>query len=360
MAKINFTFTDEIGSNLNRYKAIDIKTSAEYTFDLSRMANITQVGTPLSAEYLNAIVRSINALYDSNYLQDTINRNIKFVDEKGNQTAIIEASGGGASFTGIGLTDVETMEYANYLLIMLEDDSVVYRMSLNEMQNNYTNYIFNLKHISNYKEGDMSIEDAFYDVDYRLNHLKTDDIYYEENGESITDTIDGIFVSINSLQKSLTNLDAYSVGYEPSEEIEWNEETNVGDALAITIDKVDELSKTNMGKKYIHNLYIQLYFVDDNSITNAGVKNGYFNIQIINSSKNEITDLSEVYNYIDKSSKNWIFGSYNFGNSVHMEKILAILDKQDGYALQFGQNGLIAPLGASSTKFTIEDSVIEM
>lgn len=360
MAKINFTFTDEIGSNLNRYKAVDVnKNGVEYTFDLSRMANITQVGTPLSAEYLNAIVRSINALYDSNYLQDTINRNIKFVDEKGNQTAIIEAVGS-ASFNGLNLTDLESIEEIGYFLVMESDDTVVYKKSAPELVNQYSNHILNYVNVDNYKEGNMSIENAFYDVDYRLTHLKTDDIYYEANGESITDTIDGIFVSINSLQKSLTNLNAYSVGYEPSEGIEWNEETNVGDALAITIDKVDELSKTNMGKKYIHNLYIQLYFVDDNSITNAGVKNGYFNLQIINSNKNEITDLSEVYNYIDKSSKNWIFGSYNFGNSVHMEKILAILDKQDGYALQFGKNGLIAPLGASSTKFTIEDSVIEM
>ena len=62
MAKLNITFVNEVGNNLNRYKAIDVNTGDEYLFDLSRNGTITTPGTPLNAEIMNAIVEAINSI----------------------------------------------------------------------------------------------------------------------------------------------------------------------------------------------------------------------------------------------------------------------------------------------------------
>ena len=68
MAKINWTFQDESGTNLNRYIATNVNTGEKITFDLLRGANITIIGTPLNAEKLNQIIKSINEAY--NLIQD--------------------------------------------------------------------------------------------------------------------------------------------------------------------------------------------------------------------------------------------------------------------------------------------------
>ena len=60
MAKVNFNFQDELGSNLNRYLARDVTSGIEYTFDLNRKATITQNGTPLNALNLNKLINAIN------------------------------------------------------------------------------------------------------------------------------------------------------------------------------------------------------------------------------------------------------------------------------------------------------------
>lgn len=64
MAKINWKFTNEEGTNLNRYTATNVSNGEKTIFDLLRNANITNVGTPLNAENLNALINSINACYD--------------------------------------------------------------------------------------------------------------------------------------------------------------------------------------------------------------------------------------------------------------------------------------------------------
>ena len=64
MAKIKWTFNDEQGTNLNRYTATNVSNGEKTIFDLLRNANITNVGTPLNAENLNALINSINACYD--------------------------------------------------------------------------------------------------------------------------------------------------------------------------------------------------------------------------------------------------------------------------------------------------------
>lgn len=64
MAKIKWTFNDEQGTNLNRYTATNVLNGEKTIFDLLRNANITNVGTPLNAENLNALINSINACYD--------------------------------------------------------------------------------------------------------------------------------------------------------------------------------------------------------------------------------------------------------------------------------------------------------
>lgn len=65
MAKINWVFQDEQGTNLNRYRATNVETGEEVVFDLLRGGNISIVGTPLNAEKLNSLISAINDLYDS-------------------------------------------------------------------------------------------------------------------------------------------------------------------------------------------------------------------------------------------------------------------------------------------------------
>lgn len=64
MSKINWVFQDEQGSNLNRYKATNVATGEQITFDLLRGGSISVVGTPLNAEKLNSLITAINDNYD--------------------------------------------------------------------------------------------------------------------------------------------------------------------------------------------------------------------------------------------------------------------------------------------------------
>jgi hypothetical protein len=59
---LNITFVNEVGTNLNRYRAVDTSTNTTYIFDLARAGNITQAGTKLTAEIMNSIVAEINRL----------------------------------------------------------------------------------------------------------------------------------------------------------------------------------------------------------------------------------------------------------------------------------------------------------
>lgn len=64
MAKIEWVFQDESGTNLNRYIATNVNTGEKITFDLLRGGNISIVGTPLNASNLNSLITAINANYD--------------------------------------------------------------------------------------------------------------------------------------------------------------------------------------------------------------------------------------------------------------------------------------------------------
>ena len=61
--KINWTFQNESGTNLNRYKAINVDTGEEIIFDLFRNCEIKTIGTDLSAENLNQLITAINENY---------------------------------------------------------------------------------------------------------------------------------------------------------------------------------------------------------------------------------------------------------------------------------------------------------
>ena len=64
MAKIDWVFQNENGTNLNRYKATNVATGEVITFDLLRNANISIVGTPLDSANLNSLINAINENYD--------------------------------------------------------------------------------------------------------------------------------------------------------------------------------------------------------------------------------------------------------------------------------------------------------
>ena len=84
MAKIDWTFVDEVGTNLNRYIATDGDSGVTYDFFLMRNAEISQVGTSLNASNLNQLISSINTLYDKTSTIDTsintINSNITTIN----------------------------------------------------------------------------------------------------------------------------------------------------------------------------------------------------------------------------------------------------------------------------------------
>lgn len=52
-------FVDEQGQNLNRFLLTSVE-GQENTYDLTRMATITQQGTPISADVMNSIVNAVN------------------------------------------------------------------------------------------------------------------------------------------------------------------------------------------------------------------------------------------------------------------------------------------------------------
>ena len=64
MAKIDWVFQNENGTNLNRYIATNVATGEKITFDLLRGANISIAGTPLDAFTMNSLINAINENYD--------------------------------------------------------------------------------------------------------------------------------------------------------------------------------------------------------------------------------------------------------------------------------------------------------
>ena len=64
MSKINWSFQNESGSNLNRYKATNVATGEIITFDLLRAGTINVVGTQLNADTLNQLKNAINDNFD--------------------------------------------------------------------------------------------------------------------------------------------------------------------------------------------------------------------------------------------------------------------------------------------------------
>lgn len=57
---LQIAFVDEVGTNLNRYKAVDTSTNKVYIFDLERAGTITTNGTRLTAELMNSIITELN------------------------------------------------------------------------------------------------------------------------------------------------------------------------------------------------------------------------------------------------------------------------------------------------------------
>lgn len=65
MAKLDFTFVDEQGTDLNKFK-VTLEDGTSYNIHLSRGATITTPGTPLNAENMNKLISAINEMYTNN------------------------------------------------------------------------------------------------------------------------------------------------------------------------------------------------------------------------------------------------------------------------------------------------------
>lgn len=113
MAKINWVFQDESGTNLNRYIATNVNTGEEITFDLSRGGNITIIGTPLNAEKLNSLINAINDIGDDYFSKQggTINGDIAL--QEGKYIKDINSSKG-ITFGYDGEYDEHRICYGNY------------------------------------------------------------------------------------------------------------------------------------------------------------------------------------------------------------------------------------------------------
>ena len=87
MARINWVFQNESGTNLNRYKATNVLTGEVVIFDLLRDSNINVVGTPLSAENLNQLINAINSMSVEIYGHDNAFENVESDIEELNKKA---------------------------------------------------------------------------------------------------------------------------------------------------------------------------------------------------------------------------------------------------------------------------------
>lgn len=119
MARIDFTFQDEAGTNLNKFKATREDDNTSYYVTLTREANIQKQGTPLNAENLNKLISSINSIYDTQVTGVKGDREQSF--RKGNVN-ITKAN--------IGLGDVDntadqnkSVWFAESALILADDTS---------------------------------------------------------------------------------------------------------------------------------------------------------------------------------------------------------------------------------------------
>lgn len=99
MAKINWVFQDEQGTNLNRYIATNVSTGEKITFDLLRGGNVSIVGTPLNAEKLNSLISAINDNYD------LISKN-EYTLSQSNNTITLNRSGGGSTSVTLSKSDI--------------------------------------------------------------------------------------------------------------------------------------------------------------------------------------------------------------------------------------------------------------
>lgn len=90
MSKLELTFTDEVGTNLNQYKMkrnVGTASETEEVIQLERDANIITQGTIINADKLNAMVSAINepisALFTTIY-EETTNRKSLPLDKEVN------------------------------------------------------------------------------------------------------------------------------------------------------------------------------------------------------------------------------------------------------------------------------------
>ena len=106
MAKIEWVFQNEVGTNLNRYRATNVNTNEVITFDLLRNASISVVGTPLNAENMNSLITSINALYDNlSTLSTQTTNSLSLKEDKSNLKALAYKNGLTKEEVGLGNAD---------------------------------------------------------------------------------------------------------------------------------------------------------------------------------------------------------------------------------------------------------------
>lgn len=329
MAKINWVFQDEQGTNLNRYRATNVETGEEVVFDLLRGGNISVVGTPLNAENLNSLVNAINDLYDS-----------KLDKTGGTLTGGLTINGAtnGYSLNGSGYvkgswlqsTTKQALTYNATMFVVYDDEGWLYYRSPNQVKSDIG--LGNVDNTSDLNKPISSATQSALDLKATKEELK----------DYVKSTTLSSYVTTQSLEQTLQ--DYVENTYLVSNYVTYN---NLNSTLQNYAKKSD---LPTIPQYYQHN--ICMYF----SAKSSTGKTCALTFDIINKSSSKINIISTLTQYL---ATNGLISSNNCKSVSGKVTNIGSTTSEFVYALYYLNSNLTITYGnANSFSFSITDYTI--
>lgn len=304
MSKIDWSFQNESGKNLNRYKATNIATGEVITFDLLRAGTIDVVGTQLDAITLNQLKDAINDNYDNiialqnrvktnetdiSNLQNVTSQNTNNISANAtnittNQTNISNlqtSTSNNATKINTLETKVENAETSiSNLQNSKADKSQLFSQDYNDLKNKPT--IPSVEGLITEKVVNEKIANATDNLKIRLETLIEDNYLPLEGGTvtgnlKVTGTMDSAYSSSTSTKTTWLNGKYIQYGTSTSTSpsgnknlIDLNEDGKIYYYNGINESKSDDkeiANKKYVDSKHLYEHNIEIYFNTDNQVS---------------------------------------------------------------------------------------------
>lgn len=283
MAKINWSFQNESGKNLNRYKATNVSTGEVITFDLLRAGTIEVIGTQLDADTLNQLKDAINDNYNEIIaLQNratNIETDITNLQNATNQNANnISANATNIATNQTNISNLQTTVQNNATstqnaLNQKADKSELFSKNYNDLTNKPT--IPSVEGLITEKVVNEKIANAVDNVETKLETF-VEDNYLPLEGGTLTGNLNTTTIYSNSQKTSWLNCKYIQYGTSASSSpsnrniIDLNSDGKIyyynGITESATADK-EIANKKYVDDKHLYEHNIEIYFNTDNQVS---------------------------------------------------------------------------------------------